>query len=278
MQANPPPYTPPPMTPAGQALDLNLPLMVVAPHRTLSSAYVSTDTLARFDAIRQAGEALNVTLTLLYTYWDPAQQRFLGALILDHTKAHASPDRVTAALAQVPGVVVLGAAEPSQGLVAFEKNHLSVAGTPLVVMARAFLGSTHKLLIESLGDRAAMTLFEAGERAGHLAAAGVPPLVATLGLQLTPQLIRQRFYDLQVFGWATISALHVNDQFTGDALLADDFEALAWNGQATTAVCHWMRGFLSSALSSLAGHALEVSEPECQAKGDPYCRMVFSAA
>jgi predicted hydrocarbon binding protein len=61
-------------------------------------------------------------------------------------------------------------------------------------------------------------------------------------------------------------------------LLADDFEAGAWNGQATTAVCHWMRGFLSSALSSLAGHALLVSEPECQAKGNPYCRMVFSAA
>ncbi len=278
MQATPQPYTPQPVPPSGQILDLNLPLMVVAPHRTLSSAYVSTDTLARFDAIRQAGEALNVTLTLLYTYWDPSQQRFLGALMLDHTNAREAPDRITAVLAQVPGVVVLGAAEPSQGLAAFEKNHLSVAGTSVAVMARPFLGNTHKLLIESLGDRAATALFEAGELAGHLAAVGVPPLVATLGLQLSPQLIRQRFYDLQVFGWATISALHVNDQFTGEALLADDFEAGAWNGQATTAVCHWMRGFLSSALSSLAGHALQVSEPECQAKGDPYCRMVFSAA
>ena len=72
----------------------------------------------------------------------------------------------------------------------------------------------HKLLIESLGDWAATTLFEAGERAGQLAAASMPVLVATLRLHLSPQLIRQRFYDLQVFGWATIIALHVNDQFT----------------------------------------------------------------
>lgn len=277
MRTNSQPYTPQPVTPPGQAFDLNLPLMVVAPHRTLSSAYVSTDTLDRFDALRRAGEALNVTLALLYTYWDSTKQRFFGALILDHTNSHASPDRITAALAQVPGVVVLGAAEPSQGLAAFEKNHLSVAGTSLVVVARVFLGSTHKLLVESLGDRAATALFEAGERAGQLAAAGVPSLVGTLGLQLSPQLIRQRFYDLQVFGWATIIALQVDDQFTGEALLGDDFEAVAWNGQATTAVCHWIRGFLSSALSSLTGHALQVSEPECQAKGDPYCRMVFSA-
>lgn len=167
---------------------------------------------------------------------------------------------------------------PSSGLVGLEKDHLSMAGTPVVVIARPFLGETHKRLLESMGDRAGEVLLQAGEAAGKMAASGVPALVAGLGLQLSPQLIRQRFYDLQVFGWATVVALQVNDQFVGEALLADDFEAAAWQGKATTSVCHWIRGFLTGALSSLTGHALKVSEPECQAKGDRYCRMVMQSA
>lgn len=68
MPATSQPYTPQPVTPPEQLLDLHLPLMVVAPHRTLSSAYVHTDSLDQFEAIRRAGEAVDVTLTLLYTY------------------------------------------------------------------------------------------------------------------------------------------------------------------------------------------------------------------
>lgn len=71
---------------------------------------------------------------------------------------------------------------------------------------------------------------------------------------------------------------NVDNQFIGEALLADNFEVGAWQGRATSSVCHWIRGFLSGAASSLAGHALRVSEPECQAKGDPHCRMVFQRA
>lgn len=265
-------------TPQRQALDLPLPLMYLAPHRSLSSAYVSTDSLDRFDAVRQAAGALGVTLSLLYTYWDPTQQQFQGTLVLDQTNAHEPADRIAAALAQVPGVTVRAFEKAGTGLAAFEKDRLSVAGTPVAVMARPFLGSMHKLLLQSLGDRAEALLFQAGESAGHQAAAGVPALVASLGLPLTPPLVRERFYDLQVFGWTTVVALQVDDRFTGEARLADTFEATAWNGQATTSTCHWIRGFLTGALSSLTRSALRVSEPDCQGKGDRYCRMTFEAA
>ncbi|MGH2458097.1 MAG: V4R domain-containing protein [Chloroflexota bacterium] len=259
----------------GQSVDLPLPLMYVAPHRSLSSLYVSTDAIDRFEAIRLAASALGVTLSLLYTFWDATQQRFLGAVVLDQTNAHETPERVVAALTQVPGVRMIATEGPGAGLAAFERDRLSVAGTPVVVMARPFLGDTHKLLVESLGDRAEALFFQAGENAGDQAAAGVPALVASLGLSLTPALVRARFYDLQVFGWATIVALQVDDRFVGEALLANDFEALAWHGQATTSTCHWIRGFLTGSLSSLTGHAIQVSEPDCQGKGDPRCRMVF---
>lgn len=269
MQANP---QMPPLS------ELSLPLMAVAPHRSLGTAYIHADSLGRFETIRSELASLGVTLELLYTYQESSQQGYTGVLVLDHTDAHEQPDRIAAALSQVAGVEVRAMEAPGSGLAALEKVHLSVAGTPVVVVARPFLGANHKLLLESLGDRAAELLLQAGESAGKLAASGVPGLVGDLGLQLSPQLIRQRFYDLQVFGWATIVALQVNDQFVGEALLADDFEVAAWNGQATTSVCHWIRGFLTGALSSLTGGSLQVSEPECQAKGDTYCRMVIQAS
>lgn len=263
--------------PQKQSLELPLPLMYVAPHRSLRSVYVSTDSLERFDTVRQVVGALGVMLSLLYTYWDPTQQRFGGTLVLDQTNAHETPERIAAVLAGVPGITVLASEEPGIGLAAFAQDRLSAAGTPVAVIARPFLGDTHKLLVQSLGDRAESLLFQAGESAGHQTAAGVPALVASLGLSLTPALMRERFYDLQVFGWANVVALQVDDRFRGEARLVDTFEALAWNGQATTSTCHWIRGFLTGALSSLTGSALRVSEPECQGKGDRYCRMTLQA-
>ena len=263
--------------PQSQPLDLPLPLMYVAPQRSLRSIYLSADILDRFEAIRLAAEAQGVTISLLYTFWDAARRRFVGALVLDQTDARESSEKVEAALARVTGVTILAAEAPGVGLAAFEKDQLSVAGTPVVAIARPFLGETHKLLLESLGDRGAELLFQAGENAGRLAASGVPAAAKNLGLQLTPGVIRQRFYDLQVFGWSKVVALAVDERFIGEAQLADDFEALAWHGKATSSVCHWLRGFLTGATSSLTGHVLRVSEPECQAKGDRYCRMVLLA-
>lgn len=259
-------------------LELSLPLMTVAPHRTLSVAYVHAAAPDRFEAIRSTLADVGVSLAMLYTYQEPSQQGYLGVLVLDLSNAQESPDQITAALRQVSGVNVRAAEAPASGLIALEKNRLDVAGTPVVVIARPFLGETHKLLLESLGEQAAKLLEQAGESAGKLAASGVPALVGNLGIQLSPQLIQQRFYDLQVFGWATVVALHVNDQFHGEALLADDFEATVWHGQAHSSVCYWIRGFLAGAVSSLTGQALRVSEPECQAKGDRYCRMVMQSA
>lgn len=259
-------------------LDLQLPLMYVAPHRSLSTVYLRADALEPFDVLRRALEPLGVTVSLLYTYRDPAQQQFVGILVLDQTDASEAPDVIRAALTGVSGAVVLGIFGPNLGLAAFERNQLNAAGTPLVAVARPFLGDTHKRLTESLGDQAATVLLQAGEGAGKLAASGVPALTTTLGVQLATPLIRQRLYDLQVFGWATVVALNVDDQFVGEALLADDFEATAWHGQASASVCHWIRGFLTGALTSLTGHALQVSEPECQGKGDRYCRMVLRRA
>lgn len=261
--------------PQKQPVDLQLPLMYAAPHQLLSSMDVRTDTLGRYHEIETVVNAAGISVRLLYTYWDPHEQRFVGAAVLDFTHSSTSTDQVARTLSQLPGVDVRQIGEPNCGLAALEKDRLQAVGTPVVVMARQIISDTYKLLVEGRGAPVEALLFQAGEKAGRQAAAGVPALVASLGTQLNPQLLRNRFFDLQVFGWATVVALRVDEHFIGEALLADDFEAVAWQGQASSSQCHWIRGFLTGALSSLTGTSLSVTEPDCQAKGDQYCRMIF---
>jgi predicted hydrocarbon binding protein len=256
-------------------IHLALPLMYVAPNRLLAHGYAEVASLDRFEEIRQGAEARGARMTLEYVTANARHDGFTGTFVLDLSSAQVGAQQIARDLQARPGITTLQIGSPRCGLTAAEPGELDVAGTPVVVIARDFVGSTHRRLVESFGHPAEEALYLAGETAGRQAGASVPPLVSQLGSSLTPELIRERFRDLQVFGWATVVSLRVDEQFVGDALLANDFEATAWHGQAGASACHWIRGFIAGALSSLEGHPFEVTEPECQAKGDAYCRMVF---
>lgn len=265
------------MQPAPQPrpLHLALPLMYVAPNRLLAFGHAEVASLDRFEEIRRVAESHGAKTLLQYVIANPRNHGFTGTFVIDLSSTPVDAQQLARAMQARLGITALQISAASCGVTAVEPGRLDVAGTPVIAIARDFIGSTHRRLVESFGHQAELSLYQAGEEAGRQAGAAVPPLVRQLGCDLTPQLIRERFHDLQVFGWATVVSLRVDDRFAGDALLADDFEAGAWRGQARASECHWIRGFIAGALSSLEGHPFEVTEPECQAKGDTYCRMVF---
>lgn len=249
--------------------------MFVAPGESLSYAHAYADSLGGIEAIRTVAEGNGLGVRLLYTYFEASSHRYIGYFVLDFSKCSVRADDLARKLGQISDVSQVSVPAPKTGLVAIETNFLNVVGTPVTVMARQFLGETFRQVVEANPDTAEKTLFEAGRAAGQQAASGVPGLVQNIGTKLSPALIRERFHDVQVFGWGKLAVLRVDDRFAGDALFTDDFEALAWNGQSNTSRCHWLRGFLTGAVSSLTGSPVDVSEPECQAKGDAHCRMVF---
>lgn len=249
--------------------------MFVAPGRALSYAHVAADGLNGIDAVRAAAERNGIRIELLYTYLEASTQRFIGYFVFDFSNATIRADALAQQLGQMAGISQVDVPTPETGLVALETGCLNVVGMPVTVMARQFIGETFRHIVDANPGSAEKMLFTAGRTAGQQAASGVPGLVQNLGMKLDPALIRERFHDVQVFGWGNIVALRVDDRFVGDALFSDDFEAAAWNGKATTSQCNWLRGFLTGAVSSLIGSPVDVSEPECQAKGDAHCRMVF---
>lgn len=261
--------------PRPSPVELQLPLMYVAPNRSLTYGYAYADDLNGFDELRQAAEADGVSTKLVYAYSDPQTNRFFGTFVLDLTDAKVNLSQITRKLDSLRGVDVVSLGTPECGLASAEKSLLQAAGTPVIAIARAFIGGTYRRLVEAQGASMETQLFQAGDWAGRHGAAGLPPLVTGLGLQLSPQLICRHLRDLQAFGWASVVSLHADDQLSGEIVLSDDFEAAAWQGQASSAKCNWIRGFITGVLSSLEGKPFEVSETQCQARGDAHCRMVF---
>jgi hypothetical protein len=119
----------------------------------------------------------------------------------------------------VMAVEVVDVEHTGNGLAASEKHVLEVVGTPVVVFARAIIGATHRQLVETQGAQMEALLFRPGEAAGEMAASGVPALASTLGVTLDVQLLRERFHDLQVFGWGEVVSLQAAEDFSGEALL-----------------------------------------------------------
>jgi len=258
-----------------QPTKIQLPIMYLDPGQSLTYTYVYADEWATFDRLRQEAEVNGTSLKLQYAYFDSERNKYFGVLVLDSTACREGLERVVESLKRQPGVEVVDVEHTGNGLAASEKHVLEVVGTPVVVFARAIIGATYRQLVETQGAQMEALLFRLGEAAGEMAASGVPALASTLGVTLDAQLLRERFHDLQVFGWGEVVSLQAAEDFSGEALLNDDFEAAAWQGQADSAKCHWLRGFITGALSTLRGRPFEVAEPECQAKGDAYCRMVF---
>lgn len=258
-----------------QPIELQLPLMYLAPGHTLAYGYVQADDISRLTDLREKIEADGIALRMLYAYTDEKQSRAFGTFVIDLSTSQCGIDQVALKLRQMPGVRSVEIENPTCSLAAAPNSLPQVANTPFVAIGRPLIGSTHKGIIDALGDSGETILYHLGREAGHQAASGVPNLVTSLGLTMTPELIRERFNDLQVFGWATIVALRVNDEFHGDALLSDDFEATVWEGKAHSPKCHWIRGFLEGSISTLVSQVVRVGEVECQAEGDRYCKFVF---
>ncbi len=254
---------------------LQLPIMYRDPGRSLTYVYLYVDNLEIFDRIRKGVGADGISCKLLYTYYESGRNKYFGALVLDSTSARISLAQEMKDLDRMPGVEIIDTGETGNGLAASHKHLLQVVGTPVAIFARELIGNTYRQLVEAQGAQMEVLLFRIGESVGRHAASGVPSLANALGVKVDPQLLRQRFYDLQVFGWGEVVSLQATDDFSGEVLLNNDFEATAWHGKANSPKCNWLRGFLTGALSTLQGQQFDVTEPECQAKGDAHCRMLF---
>ena len=139
--------------PLKSPVSMQLPLMYAAPNRTLAYAYAYADALHKFDQIRQMAESDGISVSLLYAYAEPDHNKFFGALVLDFTRAWVEVGPAAEKIAGIQGVEIFDIATPVRGLAAWRDHELQVARTPVVVIARQFLGGTHRYLVEALGEQ-----------------------------------------------------------------------------------------------------------------------------
>ena len=254
-------------------LPLELPLMYVAPHRSLTYLYAELDDASALDRLQRALPGGPGALRASYCYQSPDSGQVLAVLTIALAEAAGDFTETLRQLAAVPGVHNVRRAGSGLGLAASEHHRLQVAGTPMVVMAREVLGGVFKSVAGKV-DRE--IIYQTGVEMGRLAASGVPPLLERLERPLTLDLLRQRLLDFQVFGWAErVRMVSVQESLHGVIELDKTFEAAPWQGKASEPTCHFIRGFTVGVFSFAHDRAFSSAEDQCQGKGDEVCRISF---
>ncbi len=261
-----------------EPVPFDLPLMYVDPHRTLATVTAYLDDLSVLDRLRDDTRGSGASLKLLYLYQQPPGGRFLAAWTVDTTDAGSSatttvnPAEILQRLSAIPGLDIVNAAPPASGLAAFEHFQVQVVGVPMTVMAKEVIGGAFRSFAQAAGHE---EVLRTGEQMGRLAASAVPPLLERLGLPLTKDLLQQRMMDFQVFGWASVRNVSLNDALQGEIELTGTFESTPWQGQASEPTCDFIQGFTAGVFAAAFGRRFASAEPECQGKGDPVCRIVL---
>jgi predicted hydrocarbon binding protein len=257
-------------------LPLELPLMYVAPQRSLTYFYAELDDVSALDRLQRALPGGPGALQASYCYRLPDSPNVLAVLTIDLTEAAGDSTKALRQLTAVPGVHDVRSAGSGLGLAASEHHRLQVAGTPMVVMAREVLGGVFKSFADKVEKE---SIYQTGIEMGRLAASAVPPLLEHLGRPLTLDLLRERLLDFQVFGWAEqVRRVAVQESLHGEIELEKTFEAAPWQGKASEATCHFLRGFTVGVFSFAYNRDFASAEDQCQAKGDAICRISFQPA
>ncbi len=261
-----------------EPVPFDLPLMYVDPHRMLATVTAYLDDLSVLDRLRDETRGSGTSLKLLYLYQQPPGGRFLAAWTVDTTGARSSatttanPAEILQRLSAIPGLDIVDAAPPTSGIAAFEHFQVQVVGVPMVIMGKEVIGGAFRSFAQAAGQE---EVLRTGERMGRLAASAVPPLLERLGLPLTKDLLKQRIMDFQVFGWAAVRNVSLNDALQGEIELSGTFESAPWQGQGNASTCDFIRGFTAGVFATAFGRRFESAEPECQGKGDPVCRITL---
>jgi predicted hydrocarbon binding protein len=261
-----------------ELVPFDLPLMYVDPHRMLTTVTAYLDDLSVLDRLRDDARGSGASLKLLYLYQQPPGGRFLAAWTIDTTDAGsaaaktANPAEILQRLSAIPGLDIVNAMPPASGLAVFEHFQVQVVGVPMIVMAKEVIGGAFRSFAQAAGHE---EVLRTGERMGRLAASAVPPLLVRLGVPLTKELVQQRVMDFQVFGWAAVRNVSLNDALQGEIELNGTFESTPWHGQADASTCDFIRGFTVGVFSTAFDRRFDSAEPECQGKGDPHCRITL---
>jgi predicted hydrocarbon binding protein len=145
----------------------------------------------------------------------------------------------------------------------------------MVVIVREVLGGAFKHFSQAAGHEA---VYRAGVDMGSLAASAVPPLLERLKRPLTLELLRRRLLDFQVFGWAVVTRVTLEDSLHGELELDQTFESIAWQGKAPEPTCDFLRGFTTGVFSTAYVRPFKATESRCQGKGDQVCSISFAPA
>lgn len=142
-------------------------------------------------------------------------------------------------------------------------------GEAIILKYATFAELKKKLEYMFTKSAAAVMLFEAGRECGKRSAAR-----ASKGTKKNGEALLREIRDLKKReNWCIVDFGDFDlKRGKGIVHINNSFEALGY-GSSTEPVCHFLRGYLSGALSYICGADIVLIESKCLAKGDRYCEF-----
>ena len=145
-----------------------------------------------------------------------------------------------------------------------------------IIITDAEFAELQKRLEEVFFPSAALIiLYEGGKACGEVSA---KRLMKQLGLNTAEDLLQAISGRKKAEGWGTITFqdLDIKENYVR-IIVQDSFEARGY-GRSNCSVCHFLRGYLAGALSTILTprarkHRVELIEIKCAAKGDEHCEF-----
>ncbi|KXA99094.1 hypothetical protein AKJ47_02480 [candidate division MSBL1 archaeon SCGC-AAA261G05] len=154
-------------------------------------------------------------------------------------------------------------------MVAFEE--VLEEGEGIIMRNVTFADLRKRLEDQYTRSVAATILFEVGQYCGERSASRLAEEEGVEGRELLSAIKNHKEGE----GWAELDFETVDlDRGRGRIVAADCFEAKGYE-ESTEPICHFLRGYLSGALSHVTGSELVLEEEQCIAAGDRTCQFVL---
>ena len=150
------------------------------------------------------------------------------------------------------------------------RTPLAVRDKKAIIITNADFAEFQKRLEQIFSPSAvAVILYEAAKACGEKSAERLRNQLGTNAVELLNAFARMK----ETGGWGKIEFKDlVFSKAHGRVIVKDSFEAKEYR-KSHIPVCHFIRGYLAGALSTILNAEVSLTETKCAAKGDDHCEF-----
>jgi len=206
----------------------------------------------------------------------PGEERSLWSFVADLTGLDLTPEKVAEELRKLDVVLNVRYAEARLDGLIIDDLHFPLKaslGERNILIRVKSVADMFDRIFKDFGTGGVAIVYKMGLEAGKRKAEATKAHYRVDGREMLEIILAERIAK----GWGIPRLIEFNQEEAEATVEVQElFECTPYKGRLKEARSHLFRGYLSGVLTVLFGREVLVSEVECIAKGDPYCKFKVS--